>query len=81
MWIRSLAVCIAIHRRCSLLVQSILKPKYRATGKGTHGMKEKFMAKVITFYVPQTFKSSRKWVPQPPPAKVIEFRQPAVKSA
>lgn len=93
MWIRSSGVCKRILRklrlrasvRCqcgwSWLVWSISKPKYTATGKGTHGMKEIVMAKVIAFYVPQRFKNSRKWVPQPQLGKVIEFHQPAAKSA
>jgi hypothetical protein len=44
-------------------------------------MKETVMAKVIEFYVPQKFKNSRKWVPQPHLGKVIEFHPPAAKSA
>ena len=63
MWIRSCAVWKTIQRACSGWIRSISQPKY--TGKGTHGMKEMVMAKVIEFYVPQNFKNSRKWVPQP----------------
>jgi hypothetical protein len=93
MWIRSSGVCKTILRklrlrasvRCqcgwSCLVCWISKPKYTATGKGTHVMKEIVMAKVIEFYVPQKFKNSRKWVPQPQLGKVIEFHPPAAKSA
>ena len=39
------------------------------------------MAKAIEFHIPQNFKNSRKRVPQPQLAKIIEFRQPTVKSA
>lgn len=39
------------------------------------------MAKVIEFYIPQNFKNSRERVHQPQAGKIIEFRQPAVKSA
>ena len=67
--------------RWSWLVRSISQPKYRAKGKRTHGMKEMVMAKIIEFYVPQNFKNSRKWVPEPQLAKVLEFPQPTVKSA
>ena len=79
MWITSSALGKTIHRGWSWLVRSISKSKY--TGKGTHGMKEMVMAKVIEFYVPQNFKNSHKWVPQPQLAKILEFRQPTVKSA
>ena len=56
-------------------------PEYTALGKGTHATKETVMAKVIEFYVPQNFKNSCKWVPQPQLGKVIEFHLPVVKSA
>jgi len=79
MWIRSCAVWKTIQRGWSWLIRSISQPKY--TEKGTQRMKEMVMAKVIEFYVPQNFKNSRKWVPQIEPAKIIEFRQPTVKSA
>ena len=39
------------------------------------------MAKVIEFYVPKSFRSSCKWVPQLQLGKVIEFRSDAKKSA
>jgi len=42
----------------------------------------KFMAKVIEFYIPRTFRKMPKWSAQPDkPGKLIEFRVPEKKSA
>jgi hypothetical protein len=93
LWIRSNAVfktilsklrlSDSVHRQCGWFcpVCWIVKPQYTATGKKIYGMKETVMARVIEFYIPGNFKNSRKWVPQPQLGKVIEFHQPAVKSA
>jgi len=37
------------------------------------------MARVIEFYVPQSFKPKRQWVPADQRGKVVEFPRPAVK--
>ena len=79
LWAVGKTILRKLWRAWSWLLQSISQPTY--TGKGTHGMKEMVMAKVIEFYIPQDFKNSRKWVPQPQLAKILEFRQSAVKSA
>lgn len=93
MWIRSSAVfktmlrklrlSDSVYRQCGWFwsVWWISKPTCMSKSKGTHEVKEIVMAKVIEFYVPRNFKDSRKSLPQPQAGKVIEFRQPEVKSA
>jgi hypothetical protein len=39
------------------------------------------MAKVIEFYIPETFRKPAKWVPATQRGKVIEFRPQLSKSA
>jgi hypothetical protein len=39
------------------------------------------MARIIEFYIPNSFRRRVKWVPKPDRGKVIEFHLPQVKSA
>jgi len=39
------------------------------------------MAKIIEFYIPDSFRKNGKWVPAEERGKVIEFSLPAKKSA